>query len=62
VYVCICQAVTDRQVREAVDQGATSLPELQQSLPVAACCGCCAPTAEEIIREHLLSRQCREFA
>jgi bacterioferritin-associated ferredoxin len=52
VYVCICNAVTDRQVREVVDRGARSISELQQHLPVGACCGRCVPTAEEVIEAH----------
>ncbi|HVY79956.1 MAG TPA: (2Fe-2S)-binding protein, partial [Steroidobacteraceae bacterium] len=52
VYVCICHAVTDRQVREVVDRGVGSVAELQMHLPVGACCGRCVDTAEEIIASH----------
>jgi bacterioferritin-associated ferredoxin len=52
VYVCICHAVTDRQVREVVDRGVGSVAELQLHLPVGACCGRCVQTAEEIIEAH----------
>jgi bacterioferritin-associated ferredoxin len=52
VYVCICSAVTDRQVREAVDSGASSLGELQMHLPVGACCGRCVETCEQVIDAH----------
>lgn len=62
MYVCICHAITDRQIREAVEEGATSLVELQHSLPVAACCGRCADTAREVIDEHLQRRECPRAA
>jgi bacterioferritin-associated ferredoxin len=52
VYVCICHAVTDRQVREVVDRGVGSVAELQMHLPVGACCGRCVDTAEQIIETH----------
>jgi bacterioferritin-associated ferredoxin len=62
VYVCVCNAVTDRAIREVVDQGACSLYEVQCHLPVAACCGRCEETAIEIVNEHLLLRTRREAA
>lgn len=52
MYVCMCHAISDRQIREAVDRGATSLNEVQAHLPVADCCGCCAQTAQDIIDTH----------
>lgn len=52
MYVCICHAVTDRQVREVVDRGVESVAELQMHLPVGACCGRCVDTAEEIIEKY----------
>lgn len=53
MYICICHAITDRQIREVVDRGAQSLCEVQQHLPVAACCGRCEQTACELIEEHV---------
>jgi bacterioferritin-associated ferredoxin len=49
MYVCICNAISDRQIREIVNRGAASLDEVQIHLPVARCCGSCADTAREII-------------
>lgn len=62
MYVCVCQAVTDRQIREAVDRGARCLSEVQCSLPVGSCCGTCAVTAEEVVKEHLLTRRTQSAA
>lgn len=42
MYVCICNAVTDRQIQEQVANGAHSLTELKDRLGVASCCGCCS--------------------
>lgn len=53
MYVCICKAVTDRQIRQAVELGACSLSDLKESLGVATGCGKCAPCAREILREEL---------
>ncbi len=57
MYVCICQAITERQVREAVQQGMHTVRALKDELGVAAECGKCARCAQGIIRE---CRQCPE--
>ncbi len=51
MYVCICQAVTEKQVRDAVGQGAHSLSALREHLGVASECGKCARCAHGIIQE-----------
>ena len=53
MYVCICKAVTDKQIREAVDQGVSTLGGLRVRLGVARHCGTCATTAEQLIEESL---------
>lgn len=45
MYVCICNAISDRQIRETVAAGAATLNDLQNQLGVATCCGCCAEQA-----------------
>ncbi len=45
MYVCICNAITDREVRGAVALGARSLADLQSTLGVATCCRRCADCA-----------------
>ena len=52
MYICVCHGVTDRQIRRAVEQGATTFGEVQMQLPVGACCGRCEPAARELIKEH----------
>ncbi|MFZ5533624.1 MAG: (2Fe-2S)-binding protein [Pseudomonadota bacterium] len=41
MYVCLCRAVTDRDVNQAIAQGHQSLPALQATLGVATGCGRC---------------------
>lgn len=45
MYVCVCNAVTESQVREAIAGGATTLEDLQMELGVATCCGTCSEVA-----------------
>ena len=49
MYVCICNAITDKEIRRAAARGADNLYELQQSLGVATNCGSCATHAQEIL-------------
>jgi bacterioferritin-associated ferredoxin len=56
MYVCVCHAVTDGQIRAAVDSGARSLFDVQCSLPVGSCCGSCQDTASRVVDEHLRAR------
>jgi bacterioferritin-associated ferredoxin len=52
MYVCICNAITEKQVREAATEGATNLMSLQKELGVGAGCGSCKETASEILAEY----------
>lgn len=49
MYICICNGVTDREIREAAAAGADSLDALREELGVASCCGTCACAAEAIL-------------
>ncbi len=51
MYVCICNGVTERQVREAAQAGCGSMPELTMRTGVGANCGSCLPLAEAIMSE-----------
>ena len=53
MYVCLCNSITDREIRRAAKNGAGNLYELQQSLGVATNCGTCAQMAEEILRDEI---------
>ena len=45
MYVCVCQAVTERQIREAAQGGARTLKDLRRDLGVSSDCGRCASCA-----------------
>lgn len=46
MFICICKAVSDRHIRGAVNDGATSLRDLTRELKVGTCCGKCLPEAK----------------
>jgi bacterioferritin-associated ferredoxin len=51
MYVCFCNALTDRKVREAAAAGATRPADIYQACDCAAKCGTCARTLRKIIEE-----------
>lgn len=53
MYVCVCNAVTERQILTAVREGATTLRQLRRDLGVTAECGRCAHCAHECLRAAL---------
>ena len=58
MYVCVCNAITDHEIRAAVDLGARSLADLSSTLGVATCCRRCADCARGVLDEHLASTAC----
>ncbi|SDZ90701.1 bacterioferritin-associated ferredoxin [Microbulbifer marinus] len=53
MYVCICKGITDRQIKEAVYDGSTSVKALRRQLGVSSQCGRCAELTQEIIDETM---------
>ena len=51
MYVCICNAITEKQIRSAAHSGARNLWDLQASLGVASGCGTCRESAMDVLRE-----------
>ncbi len=55
MYVCLCHSVTEKQIAEAVDNGASCLDDLSSTLKVADSCGRCRSCAR-IGLEKLLTQ------
>ena len=52
MYICICKAVTRRELVSAIDSGARTMRELRQQCDVANCCGKCQPEVKGVLAEH----------
>ena len=52
MYVCICNAVTEREIARAIEQGARTLEQLAESLGVGTGCGKCRDTAAAYLAHH----------
>jgi bacterioferritin-associated ferredoxin len=53
MYICICNAITERQVRDCAHSGACSVDQLTSELGVGAGCGRCLECAGDLLRETL---------
>lgn len=58
MIVCVCNAITERDIDDAVAEGAHNLESLQQALPIANQCGSCRCCAEACV-EVSVDRQLR---
>ena len=45
MYVCVCNGVTDRDIRQAAQAGCGSMAELTMRTGCGACCGSCVEAA-----------------
>lgn len=53
MYVCVCKAITDHDIREAARNGALTLDDLRLDLGVASECGNCAAYALQLLEEAI---------
>ena len=51
MYVCICNGVTDRVIREAAEAGCGSVAEMTMRTGAGSNCGACLGLVGEIIGE-----------
>jgi bacterioferritin-associated ferredoxin len=50
MYVCVCHAVTDRQIVEAAQNGATSVKDLKRDFGLSTACGLCVSCAKQCLK------------
>ena len=53
MFVCICNGITDRQIRSALNEGSSSFREIRAQLGVASQCGSCEAEARAIIADYM---------
>lgn len=52
MYVCICNGITDKEIRKAIAGGASSLQSLRDELGVASQCGSCSDQAMSFLEDN----------
>jgi len=53
MYICICNAVTDSAIRQAVADGVRSFRELSERTHCSTQCGRCVPLARQVLDQAL---------
>ncbi|MGI2260496.1 (2Fe-2S)-binding protein [Shewanella sp. GXUN23E] len=56
MYVCICHAVTDSQIKQAIAEGACTLSELKATLEIGNTCGKCLKQTGQLIKAEINAR------
>ena len=51
MIVCVCHAISDKEIVKQARMGCGSFDALQDRTRVATCCGCCETCAREVFDE-----------
>lgn len=51
MYVCLCNGVTERDIRQTAEAGCRTMAELTMRTGCGAGCGSCVPMAMELLAE-----------
>ena len=54
MYVCLCNAVSDKAIKKSIAEGATTMRELYSQHCVGNQCGKCCKDVKGILNEELL--------
>jgi bacterioferritin-associated ferredoxin len=52
MYVCLCRAVTDREIKASIDAGADTVEAVTRACCAGDDCGACHDTIVEMIEER----------
>ncbi|MGZ8136219.1 MAG: (2Fe-2S)-binding protein [Methylococcaceae bacterium] len=56
MYVCVCKAVTDKQIKNAINEGVCTRKQLFDCFGVGRDCGKCNKHVKELLDENLQQR------
>jgi len=66
MLVCICKGITDKEIENAIYEGASSFGDVRSTLGVGGCCGQCATYAKGVVSDTIaqmqLSQPCYNLA
>lgn len=61
MYICICNAVTDRDIKRAATRGVSTIEQLRFETGCAGTCGQCESMARQILDQELASSTTMRF-
>ena len=54
MYVCVCNAVTEQQVKRAINEGVITTAQLRQKLDAPQQCGSCDDCLEDYLTQAFM--------
>jgi bacterioferritin-associated ferredoxin len=57
MYVCVCNAVTDSDIRTAVADGVRNLRQLKRATGCSSTCGCCRQEVVDVLQQALAEKR-----
>ena len=57
MYVCVCNAVTESAIRDAVDEGVHNLQQLSLETGCGSACGSCHEMATDVLQQALAKKR-----
>lgn len=61
MYVCVCNAVTENQIQQAIAEGAQSVAQLREQLNVTGVCGMCIESVIDCLQTAVLPAQAPDY-
>ncbi|NRA83748.1 MAG: (2Fe-2S)-binding protein [Gammaproteobacteria bacterium] len=58
MFVCVCNAITENDIRHAVNNGNETIKQIKQKFAVGDQCGGCVSLTKQIISEQLAVNAC----
>ena len=55
--VCTCYGISNGKIKEAVDNGATTLEEVQDATGAGTACGACLDDVERLVKQFVAEKQ-----
>ena len=57
MYVCVCNAVTERDIHDAVENGVQNMTQLSRTTGCSNTCGCCREVAADVLAEAMAEKR-----
>ncbi len=57
MYICICNSVTDSDIRDAAEAGVRTMQQLRMQTGCGINCGKCETMARDVLRDVLVERR-----
>lgn len=54
MYICLCNGVTDNQIKQSIHEGSMTMKALYQDTNLGNQCGKCCQCAKQILNNELL--------